>query len=110
MFDCVLPTRNGRNGHLFTSRGAVKIKNAEYKDDSNPLDENCACYTCKNYTRAYLNHLFRSNEILAARLGTIHNLHFYLDLLGQARLALNEDRYPEFKNNFLSGLEDTKAK
>ncbi len=110
MFDCVLPTRNGRNGHLFTSSGAVKIKNAEYKDDSNPLDENCACYTCKNYTRAYLNHLFRSNEILAARLGTIHNLHFYLDLLGQARLALNEDRYPEFKNNFLSGLEDTKAK
>ena len=101
MFDCVLPTRNARNGHLFTSVGDVKIKNAPYANDPRPLDENCSCYTCKNYSRAYLRHLAQANEILSARLNTIHNLHFYLNLIDHARLTLEQENYPEFKKNFL---------
>lgn len=81
MFDCVMPTRNARNGHLFTSEGIVKIRNTQYKNDVSPLDSNCSCYTCAHYSRAYLHHLFRCNEILGARLNTIHNLHYYQHLM-----------------------------
>ncbi|MCK5501341.1 MAG: tRNA guanosine(34) transglycosylase Tgt, partial [Tritonibacter mobilis] len=83
MFDCVMPTRNARNGTLFTSKGKVIIKNARYRDDQNPLDEECSCYTCTNYSRGYLRHLFQSREILSYHLNTIHNLHYYLNLMAQ---------------------------
>jgi queuine tRNA-ribosyltransferase len=88
MFDCVLPTRNARNGWLFTRFGDVKIRNARYRDDTSPLDETCACYTCRNFTRAYLYHLQKSNEILGARLNTLHNLHYYQDLMRELRGAI----------------------
>jgi len=96
MFDCVLPTRNARNGWLFTRRGDVKIRNAAHRADARPLDPDCACYTCRNFTRAYLHHLQRSNEILGARLNTIHNLHYYLDLMRRARGAIELGTYGAF--------------
>ena len=88
MFDCVLPTRNARNGWLFTSAGDVKIRNAKWRDDTRPLDEACGCYGCRNFSRAYLHHLQRANEILGARLNTIHNLHYYLQLMRELREAI----------------------
>jgi queuine tRNA-ribosyltransferase len=88
MFDCVLPTRNGRNGWLFTRSGDVKIRNAKWREDTRPLDESCACYCCRNFSRAYLHHLQRANEILGARLNTIHNLHYYLQLMRELRDAI----------------------
>lgn len=102
MFDCVMPTRNARNGHLFTSEGVVKIRNARHKSDPAPLDPNCTCCTCQNYSRAYLHHLERCNEILGARLNTIHNLHYYLELMAQIRLAIEEDRFEAFASDFLA--------
>jgi queuine tRNA-ribosyltransferase len=100
MFDCVMPTRHARNGHLFTSFGVVKIRNAKYEADTGPLDPECTCYTCANYTRSYLRHLDRCNEILAARLGTIHNLHFYLSLMQQIRASIEQGRFEEFAREF----------
>lgn len=100
MFDCVLPTRNARNGYLFTTRGDIRIMQARYADDPAPLDDRCSCYTCRNYSRAYLHHLAKANEILSSRLNTLHNLHLYLDLLENARSALEQDNFPKFKNNF----------
>jgi len=88
MFDCVLPTRNARNGHLFTSEGVVRIRNARYQSDTRPLDERCGCYTCRNYSRAYLRHLHRAREILGARLNTIHNLYYYQELMSGLRAAI----------------------
>ena len=88
MFDCVLPTRNARNGWLYTRSGDVKIRNARWRDDARPLDESCACYACRNFTRAYLYHLQKANEILGARLNTIHNLHYYQQLMRQLRAAI----------------------
>jgi queuine tRNA-ribosyltransferase len=88
MFDCVLPTRNARNGWLYTRTGDVKIRNAKWRDDARPLDETCACYGCRNFSRAYLHHLQRANEILGARLNTIHNLHYYLELMRELREAI----------------------
>ena len=102
MYDCVMPTRNARNGHLFTSRGIVKLKNAANRSDSGPLDPDCACYTCSNYSRAYLHHLGRCNEILGARLNTIHNLHFYLDLMRRMREAIEAGRFGAFAADFLA--------
>ncbi|MGE5336303.1 MAG: tRNA guanosine(34) transglycosylase Tgt [Gemmatimonadota bacterium] len=102
MFDCVLPTRNARNGHLFTRFGDVRIRNSRHKDDLRPLDEACACYTCQNFSRAYLHHLDRVNEILGARLNTIHNLHYYLDLMRRARAALDAGKFGEFMRQALS--------
>jgi queuine tRNA-ribosyltransferase len=96
MFDCVLPTRNARNGWLFTSVGDVKIRNSRYRDDTGPLDPTCACPTCRGYTRSYLHHLQRVNEILGAQLNTIHNLHYYFDLMRQARAAIEAGRFSEF--------------
>jgi len=93
MFDCVMPTRNARNGWLFTRFGDIKIKNARYKDEKEPLDSTCTCYACRNFSRAYLHHLNRTQEILGARLNTIHNLHYYLDIMRQMREALDNDTF-----------------
>jgi queuine tRNA-ribosyltransferase len=100
MFDCVMPTRNARNGWLFTRYGDVKLRNSRYRADTRPLDESCACHTCRHFSRAYLHHLQRVNEILGARLNTIHNLHFYLDLMRQAREALEAGRFAAFRAEF----------
>ena len=100
MFDCVMPTRNARNGSLFTSFGTIKIKNAKYKLDDSPIDENCNCYTCKNFSRAYLNHLYRAKELTYFRLASIHNLHYYLNLVKEARNAILEGKFKVFKKEF----------
>lgn len=100
MFDCVMPTRNARNGHLFVSDGVVKIRNAKHKDDTAPLDKECDCYTCKNYSRAYLHHLDRCNEILGARLNTIHNLHHYQKLMQGLRAAIAAGKLNDFVADF----------
>jgi queuine tRNA-ribosyltransferase len=92
MFDCVLPTRNARNGWLFTRSGDIKIRNAGHRDDVRPLDEACACYTCRHFSRAYLHHLQRANEILGAQLNTLHNLHYYLELMRELRSAIEVER------------------
>jgi queuine tRNA-ribosyltransferase len=96
MFDCVLPTRNARNGHLFTRHGDIRIRNAAHRADPRPLDATCGCYACRNFSRAYLHHLQRTNEILGARLNTIHNLHFYLTLTAELRAAIAEDRLASY--------------
>ncbi len=93
MFDCVMPTRNARNGHLFTRYGDIKIKNARFKTDEAPLDPTCACYTCQNFSRAYLHHLFRAGEILSSILNTIHNLHYYQTLMAEMRNALEKGQF-----------------
>lgn len=100
MFDCVMPSRNARNGQLFTSRGTMNIPNAKFRFDKGPIDEECSCYTCQNYSRSYLRHLYKSRELLSYRLNTIHNLHYYLDLMGQMRDAIREGRFLEFKKEF----------
>jgi queuine tRNA-ribosyltransferase len=100
MFDCVMPTRNARNGTLFTSRGKVTIKNASYAEDASPLDEDCSCYTCSHYSKAYLRHLFMANELLAYRLNSIHNVYYYAHLMEDIRNAIRDNRYEEFKDSF----------
>jgi len=100
MFDCVMPTRNARNGHLFTTHEVVKIRNAKHKMDTSPLDSECDCYTCKNYTRGYLHHLDKCNEILGARLNTIHNLRFYQRIMQELRDAISENRLDEYVTEF----------
>jgi queuine tRNA-ribosyltransferase len=100
MFDCVMPTRNARNGTLFTSFGKINIKSAKFKLDDAPVDTECECLTCKRYSRAYLNHLFRARELTYFRLATIHNLHYYLTLMRQVREAILEDRFAAFKKEF----------
>jgi len=104
MFDCVLPTRNARNGYLFTSQGVVKIRNARYRADTGPLDSECACPTCQNFSRAYLQHLDRCNEILGARLMTMHNLWFYQQLMQDLRGAIETGQLESFADGFLSRL------
>jgi queuine tRNA-ribosyltransferase len=100
MFDCVMPTRNARNGQLFTSRGKVNIKNAQYADSNEPLDPECSCDACTRYSRAYLRHLFVSKELLSARLNTIHNLTYYINLMSQMREAILEERFDEWAKTF----------
>ena len=100
MFDCVMPTRNARNGWLFTRFGDIKIKNARYKEDEKPLDESCDCYACSNFSRAYLHHLHRTGEILGARLNTIHNLHYYLQLMKEIRAAIDAGQFQQFVQQF----------
>jgi queuine tRNA-ribosyltransferase len=100
MFDCVLPTRNARNGWLFTRFGDVKIRNARHRADTGPLDRTCPCYTCRNFSRGYLHHLQRVNEILGARLNTIHNLHYYLTLAAELRAAVEQARLPAWTRQF----------
>jgi queuine tRNA-ribosyltransferase len=101
MFDCVLPTRNARNGWLFTRSGDIRIRNARYRDDTAPLDERCACYTCRNFTRAYLYHLDKAKEILGARLNTLHNLHYYQELMQDLRRAIEEGTFPSTTKQLL---------
>jgi queuine tRNA-ribosyltransferase len=100
MFDCVMPTRNARNGWIFTRFGDIKLRNARYKEDTRPLDETCTCYTCKNFTRGYLHHLQRTQEILGARLNTLHNLHYYQTLMREMREAIAAGRFEAFKTQF----------
>ena len=100
MFDCVMPTRNARNGWLFTRTGDIRIRNAKFRNDESPLDATCSCYTCKNFSRAYLHHLDRSKEILGAQLNTMHNLHYYLELMREMREAIEQDRFEEFVKEF----------
>ena len=100
MFDCVMPTRNARNGHLFTRFGALRIRNSSYANDTRPIDEQCNCYTCKNYSRAYLRHLDKCGEILGPRLNTIHNLHYYQELMTGLRSAISENQLDRFVDDF----------
>jgi len=100
MFDCVMPTRNARNSHLFTSEGVVKLRNAKYRSDTGPLDPLCDCYTCTNFSRSYLHHLDKCNEMLGAQLNTIHNLRYYQTLMAQMRQALSEDTFDAFLQDF----------
>lgn len=102
MFDCVLPTRIARNGTVFTSKGKVVIRNAEYAEDMGPLDDECDCYACKNFSRAYIRHLFKAKEILGARLATIHNLRFLIKLMDQIRDAIMQDSLMDFRNDFFA--------
>jgi queuine tRNA-ribosyltransferase len=106
MFDCVMPTRNARNGMLFTSKGRVVIKNSQYSSDPAPPDESCDCYTCRNYSRAYLRHLYMSREILAHHLNTIHNLHYFVGLMQEMRKAIAEDSFLQFRKNFYGMWEE----
>jgi queuine tRNA-ribosyltransferase len=109
MFDCVMPTRNARNGHLFTEDGVVKIRNAKYREDTSPLDAQCACYTCKNYTRAYLHHLDKCKEILGSRLNTIHNLYYYQLLMKNLRDALDTGTLDAFVDSFYKRIGKEKS-
>jgi queuine tRNA-ribosyltransferase len=104
MFDCVMPTRNARNGHLFTRRGVLKIRNARFKQDTRPIDPDCGCYTCRNFSRAYLKHLDRCNEILAPVLNTTHNLWFYQELMQGLRAAIERGQLTNFADSFLEKL------
>jgi len=110
MFDCVMPTRNARNGTLFTRLGKISIRNSRHSEDSSPIDDRCACYTCENHSRGYVHHLAKRGEMLAATLGSIHNVTFYQDLMREIRQALREDRYARMTTAFLSeyrsGTED----
>jgi queuine tRNA-ribosyltransferase len=100
MFDCVMPTRNARNAHIFTSKGLLRLRNKRYRQDTKPLDENCGCYTCQNFSRAYLHHLDKCREMLGAQLNTIHNLHYYQDLMVGLRDAIAKGKLSEFVATF----------
>jgi queuine tRNA-ribosyltransferase len=100
MFDCVLPTRNARNGHLFTRQGDLRIRNSQYQNDTSPIDPHCGCYTCRYYSRAYLRHLDKCNEILGARLNTIHNLYYYQELMYELRQAIGAGALENFIADF----------
>jgi len=100
MFDCVLPTRNARNGQVFYQQGTLNISNAKYRHDTNPLEPGCACYTCRNYSRAYLRHLYMAKELLAYRLNTLHNVYFFLNLMQQVRQAIVKDEFESFRESF----------
>jgi queuine tRNA-ribosyltransferase len=106
MFDCVMPTRNARNGTLFTSQGRISIKREEFKKDRGPLDPNCGCYTCRNHSRAYLRHLFMNREILSMRLNTLHNLHFYLDFFRKVRGAIGNGVFVKFRKEWTPILQN----
>jgi len=103
MFDCVMPTRNARNGHLFTTEGVVRIRNSAHQDDLRPLDAGCDCYACRHYSRAYLRHLDRCSEILGARLNTLHNLHYYQELMAGLREAIASGSLASFGERFRAG-------
>lgn len=109
MFDCVMPTRNARNGHLFTSQGVVRIKNSTYKYDTTPLDPACDCTTCQHYSKAYLHHLYRTKELLSARLNSIHNLHYYQNLMQGLRLAIEQGRLDSFVAAFYQATNPSKT-
>ena len=100
LFDCVMPTRNARNAHLFTWHGVVRLRNARYRQQTAPVDEHCGCYTCRNFSAAYLHHLDKCNEILGSRLNTIHNLYFYQDLMRAVRAAIEAQRFTAWARDF----------
>ena len=100
MFDCVMPTRNARNGWLFTRFGDLRLRNARFRDDQRPIDETCECYACRNFSRAYVHHLQRVDEILGARLATVHNLHYYLSLMAEMREAIAIGEFESFRRRF----------
>lgn len=102
MFDCVIPTRYARSATLFTNRGKVRLTNKKYRRDFYPVEPNCNCYTCRNFTRAYLHHLYNANEVLSAILASIHNVHFYLQMMADAREAIENNNFTDYKNSFLS--------
>ena len=106
MFDCVMPTRNARNGMLFTSQGSIQIKNSAYADDGGPIEEGCLCYTCRRFSRAYLRHLFMARELLAYRLNTLHNLYYYLNLMAKMREAVAEGRFEAWRRTFYAQREN----
>jgi queuine tRNA-ribosyltransferase len=106
MFDCVMPTRNGRTGSAFTTNGKINIRNAKFADDSSALDENCPCSVCKRYSKAYLRHLYQANEMLAAMLISHHNLAFFLNLMKQVREAIKAGNFTNFKRDFLAKLSN----
>ena len=108
MFDCVIPTRHARNGYLYTSTVEIKIRNSRFKNDLNPLDSNCNCYTCSNFSRSYLHHLDKTKEILGSTLNTIHNLHFYLKLMRDLRLAIETGTLQAFLSEFRSTWKKSK--
>ena len=109
MMDCVLPTRIARHGTLMTHKGRINIKNSKFKEDFTPLDEECNCYTCKNYTKAYLRHLYVADEAFGKRLLSIHNVHFLLEITKKAREAIKEDRFNEFKEEVLKKYGDERG-
>ena len=106
MFDCVVPTRNGRNGQAFTVEGDLQLRNAEYKEDFTPIDGACSCYACKTYTRAYIRHLFNTEELLGLRLVSLHNIHFYVKLIELSRKAIQENRFGKFKDEFVKNYNN----
>ncbi|MBP7217198.1 MAG: tRNA-guanine transglycosylase, partial [Candidatus Omnitrophica bacterium] len=110
MFDCVVPTRYGRNGTAFTSEGKLTIRNAPFAKDLTPLDPQCSCYCCKNFSRAYLRHLFNAEEMLGLHLVSWHNVHFYLELMKKIRAAIQEDSFLTFKKEFLARYNQGNAK
>lgn len=105
MFDCVLPTRNARNGFLYTRRGIFRLRNARFKDDDRPVDEDCTCYTCRNFSRAYLRHLDKCGEILGSTLNSVHNIHYFRELLRQLREAIIAGRFDEFAKDFYANFD-----
>ncbi len=107
MFDCVMPTRNARNGYLFTSQGTVRIRNSQYRNDTAPLDPQCSCYTCQNFSRAYLYHLDKTKEMLGSHLNTVHNLHYYQTLMQQLRAAIEQHELESFARQFINYPEDS---
>jgi queuine tRNA-ribosyltransferase len=109
MFDCVMPTRNARNGSVFTKDGKLIVRDAAYNEDFRPIQEDCTCYACQNFSRAYIRHLIKSNEILGARLTTIHNLTFYQTLLNDIQKAIMHDEFPEFKKNFIERFNSSQT-
>jgi len=109
MFDCVMPTRNARNGQLFTAAGTLNISNARHRDDTEPIEPGCDCYTCRHYSRAYLRHLYLAKEILVHRLATIHNLHFYLRLVKEARIAILEGNFEQFRKAFHARMDEDRT-
>ena len=106
MLDCVFPTRVARNGTAMTATGRLVVRNAKYAEDFKPIDEHCQCYTCRNFSRAYIRHLFKAEELFALRLLTIHNLYFLLDFAKQIRAAIAEDRFPQFRKQFWENYQD----
>ena len=109
MFDCVIPTRNARNGFLFTRHGELKLRNSKHQSDTGPIDPQCECYTCQHYSRSYLRHLDKCKEMLGAHLNTIHNLYYYQELMRGIREAIENDRYDEFVKEFYALREETET-
>ena len=105
LFDCVMPSRNARHGQLFTKAGIININNAKYRLDNKPIDETCTCSTCRNYSRSYLRHLFKANEMLAMRLAVIHNLHFYNNLMAEIRENIENGTFTDYKNEYVDKLD-----